>query len=159
MDADRTGKPPIASRQTSPAPPAGDLGSTDLTAILFRRVPAEDLAPYDETARAALASSARAHLAERRPRGVAALRLGDLDLGPEGSRREFSVLEVVNDDMPFLLDSTLAELVGRGLEPKLVAHPILSVHRDASGALVLTLISDDNFSSLQRTVLLQFALD
>jgi hypothetical protein len=35
----------------------------------------------------------------------------------------------------------------------------LSVHRDASGALVLTLISDDNFSPLQRTLLLQFTLD
>jgi len=34
----------------------------------------------------------------------------------------------------------------------------LSVHRDASGALVLTIISDDNFSPLQRTVLLQFTL-
>ena len=34
----------------------------------------------------------------------------------------------------------------------------LSVHRDSSGALVLTLISDDNFSLLQRTLLLQFTL-
>jgi hypothetical protein len=34
----------------------------------------------------------------------------------------------------------------------------LSVHRDASGAMVLTLISDDNFSPLQRTLLLQFTL-
>ena len=34
----------------------------------------------------------------------------------------------------------------------------LSVHRDARGALVLTLISDDNFSPLQRTLLLQFTL-
>jgi hypothetical protein len=34
----------------------------------------------------------------------------------------------------------------------------LAVHRDTSGALVLTLISDDNFSSLQRTLLLQFTL-
>ena len=34
----------------------------------------------------------------------------------------------------------------------------LSVHRAADGALVLTLISDDNFSLLQRTVLLQFTL-
>ena len=34
----------------------------------------------------------------------------------------------------------------------------LSVHRDAAGALVLTLISDDNFSPLQRTLLLQFTL-
>ena len=35
----------------------------------------------------------------------------------------------------------------------------LSVHRAPDGALVLTLISDDNFSVLQRTVLLQFALE
>ena len=34
----------------------------------------------------------------------------------------------------------------------------LSVHRAADGAMVLTLISDDNFSLLQRTVLLQFTL-
>jgi hypothetical protein len=34
----------------------------------------------------------------------------------------------------------------------------LSVHRDA-GALVLTVISDDNFSMIQRTLLLQFTLE
>jgi len=34
----------------------------------------------------------------------------------------------------------------------------LSVHVDANGDTVLTLISDDNFSLLQRTVLLQFKL-
>jgi hypothetical protein len=35
----------------------------------------------------------------------------------------------------------------------------LSVHRAADGALVLTLISDDNFSMIQRTLLLQFTLE
>jgi hypothetical protein len=34
----------------------------------------------------------------------------------------------------------------------------ISVHRAADGALVLTLISDDNFSIIQRTLLLQFTL-
>jgi hypothetical protein len=34
----------------------------------------------------------------------------------------------------------------------------LSVHRAADGALVLTLLSDDNFSIIQRTLLLQFTL-
>jgi hypothetical protein len=34
----------------------------------------------------------------------------------------------------------------------------LSVHRAATGETVLTLISDDNFSPLQRTLLLQFTL-
>jgi len=34
----------------------------------------------------------------------------------------------------------------------------LSVHRGAGGEIVLTLISDDNFSIIQRTLLLQFTL-
>jgi hypothetical protein len=34
----------------------------------------------------------------------------------------------------------------------------LSVHRSTGGEVVLTLISDDNFSALQRTLLLQFTL-
>ena len=34
----------------------------------------------------------------------------------------------------------------------------LGVHRNAEGDVVLTLISDDNFSILQRTLLLQFRL-
>jgi hypothetical protein len=35
----------------------------------------------------------------------------------------------------------------------------LSVHRDSGGATILTLISDNNFSILQRTLLQQFALE
>ena len=34
----------------------------------------------------------------------------------------------------------------------------LSVHRDAAGEIVLTLVSDDNFSAVQRTLLLQFVM-
>jgi hypothetical protein len=32
------------------------------------------------------------------------------------------------------------------------------VHRTRNGATVLTIVSDDNFSPLQRTLLLQFTL-
>ena len=34
----------------------------------------------------------------------------------------------------------------------------LSVHRNAEGETILTLISDDNFLPFQRTLLLQFTL-
>ena len=34
----------------------------------------------------------------------------------------------------------------------------LSVHRGAAGETVVTIVSDDNFSALQRTLLLQFTL-
>jgi hypothetical protein len=34
----------------------------------------------------------------------------------------------------------------------------LDVHRNAAGETILTVMSDDNFSPLQRTLLLRFAL-
>jgi hypothetical protein len=34
----------------------------------------------------------------------------------------------------------------------------LAMHRNAQGETILTLVSDDNFSPVQRTLLLQFAL-
>ena len=34
----------------------------------------------------------------------------------------------------------------------------LSIHRETGGDTVMTLVSDDNFSLLQRSLLLQFAL-
>jgi len=51
-----------------------------------------------------------------------------------------------------------AELIVADMNHQIDNMEGLSVHRAADGTLVLTLISDDNFSALQRTVLLQFAL-
>ena len=53
---------------------------------------------------------------------------------PDG--REISVLEVLNDNMPFLFDSTMAELAEQGIEVTLVAHPIIAVERDEQGKLL-----------------------
>ena len=44
-----------------------------------------------------------------------------------------SVLEIVNDDMPFLVDSVLAELADRGVDVRFVVHPVLTVERDKAG--------------------------
>ena len=50
------------------------------------------------------------------------------------------------------------ELISAGMAYEIDNMEGLSVHRAPDGALVLTMISDDNFSPLQRTVLLQFTL-
>ncbi|WP_243370064.1 NAD-glutamate dehydrogenase [Microvirga solisilvae] len=103
---------------------------------LYGRVPPEDLAAYSPSALAELAAAAYEHLKAPRAGGGEDVRLIDLEIEREGRRRDVTVLEIVNDNMPFLLDSTLAELVDQGYEPYLVAHPILAVERDAEGALV-----------------------
>ncbi|RFB75007.1 NAD-glutamate dehydrogenase [Methylovirgula sp. 4M-Z18] len=100
--------------------------------ILFGRSAPEDMAQYDATTLAALADSAYTHLAAPRTPGQPHWRISDLPSG----KNAVSVIEIVNDNMPFLLDSTLAEISEQGLELHLVAHPIFAVERDASGALV-----------------------
>ena len=114
----------------------GSLGSpTGFVSDLFGRVPSEDLAPYAPAALADLASAALGHLAEARIVARPKVRLYDVTADRNGRRRELTVLEAINGDRPFLLDTTLAQLVERGLEPHLVAHPILGVERDSDGAL------------------------
>ena len=41
--------------------------------------------------------------------------------------QQISVIEIVNDDMPFLLDSVMGELAERGVEVRLVVHPVFTV--------------------------------
>ncbi|HLN24567.1 MAG TPA: NAD-glutamate dehydrogenase, partial [Patescibacteria group bacterium] len=58
--------------------------------------------------------------------------------GPEqgGWDCEHSVIQLVNDDMPFLVDSLTAALQRLEIGLRLVVHPILTVLRDAEGGLL-----------------------
>jgi len=109
--------------------------ASDFAPILFARTDPEDLALLDLEARAEIAGSAHAVLSASRPRGEALVTLRDVKIGP-ASGDKITVVEAVNDNMPFLLDSTLAEIAELGLSLRLVAHPILSVDRDPSGAFL-----------------------
>ncbi|MBX9875860.1 MAG: NAD-glutamate dehydrogenase, partial [Beijerinckiaceae bacterium] len=104
--------------------------------LLYGRAVAEDLEalPADMLARAAAA--AHAHLlAPRAPQAIN-LRLRDEAFDSDGRQRQVTILEVVNENKPFLLDSTLSELAEQGYEPRLVSHPILAVARAADGAFL-----------------------
>ena len=46
-----------------------------------------------------------------------------------------ALIEIVNDDMPFLVDSVLGELQARGLAVRLLLHPIFKTRRDKAGRL------------------------
>src|SRR5581483_7136841 len=60
---------------------------------------------------------------------------------------EESVIEILNDDMPFLVDSVLGELQARGLDVRLLFHPIFKTERDKAGRLLaITGPGDQNWS-------------
>ncbi len=103
---------------------------------LFARAAADDLIGYEPRTLAQLAQEAWAFLGTRRP-GAPKIRFDGLPGGAGGDRgKPVSVIEILNDDMPFLVDSVLSELAERGLDIRLVVHPVFTVERDAGGRLV-----------------------
>ena len=101
----------------------------DFAALLFGRAAPEDLVAYDAAEIAALAREAFAFLSTRKP-DEPKIRFEQPDAADGGHLKSISVIEIVNDDMPFLVDSVMAELTERGLATRLVVHPILVVERD-----------------------------
>ena len=100
----------------------------------YRNVAAEDVTERSSSdLYGALAS--HLELAGNRPQGTARVRL--LTPGPESgwSAGGHSVVEVVTDDMPFLVDSLTMELIRQDLDVRLVVHPQMDVARDITGEL------------------------
>jgi glutamate dehydrogenase len=110
--------------------PAAKSGTGRFGSLLFDQVAAEDLERISAVSRGALSDRALAKLQQRS--GETTVDLAD---GASLGLADTLVLEAINDDRPFLLDSTLEELRERGIAPRLVAHPILSVERDKTGKL------------------------
>ena len=74
--------------------------------------------------------------AQKRTPGEAKVRAYNPHIEEHGYRSSHTVVEVVNDDMPFLVDSVTAKLAELESQVHLVIHPILEVERDEQGRLV-----------------------
>lgn len=103
-------------------------------AALFSRVSHEDIAAYTAEDLAALAEAGFEFLQTRAAAGPK-IRLSNPLKPAKGALERVTVIELLNDDMPFLLDSVMGEIGAHNLEVRLVAHPILSITRDGDGKL------------------------
>ncbi|GAA2798299.1 NAD-glutamate dehydrogenase [Streptomyces showdoensis] len=75
-------------------------------------------------------------LAENRPQGTASVRVHTPTVEENGWTCSHSVVEVVTDDMPFLVDSVTNELSRQGRGIHVVIHPQVLVRRDVAGKLI-----------------------
>ncbi|WP_030666798.1 NAD-glutamate dehydrogenase [Streptomyces cellulosae] len=85
-------------------------------------------------------------LAENRPQGTANVRVHTPSVEENGWTCTHSVVEVVTDDMPFLVDSVTNELTRQGRGIHVVIHPQIVVRRDVTGKLIEVLtapVSED----------------
>ena len=97
------------------------------TTQLYGHAVPEDLVRYTAADIAALAERAWDFLRERQL-GAAKIRCETVSL--KGAGEPIAVVEIANDDMPFLLDSVMGELADRHLAVRLVAHPVFGIRRD-----------------------------
>ncbi|WP_405519976.1 NAD-glutamate dehydrogenase [Streptomyces canus] len=75
-------------------------------------------------------------LGETRPQGTANVRVHTPTVEENGWTCTHTVVEVVTDDMPFLVDSVTNELTRQGRGIHVVIHPQIVVRRDLTGKLI-----------------------
>ncbi len=117
-----------ALRRAAPALPEM---AAELLHRLHAAVPTAELAATPPETLAQAAASLFGFAEHRRPR-QAKLRV----LPPSPGRFPLPVVELVTDDMPFLVDSALAALALRGRTVRQLLHPIVPVKRDGEGRLL-----------------------
>jgi glutamate dehydrogenase len=100
----------------------------------FRRVPMEDLASEAPSTLATIVMR-QLHFMRLRPPGELLIRVYNPSADVEGWESPHTIVEMVNDDMPFLVDTGTLALTEMGLGIHLIIHPVISVSRDAQGRL------------------------
>jgi glutamate dehydrogenase len=122
----------------------------------FADVPVDDLAGR---APEVMARIALAHLefgASRR-KGQALLRIYNANKKTHGYVSPYTFIEMVNDDMPFLVDSVTAAINRHELSVHITVHPIFSLRRDAKGKLLDIARTGDDGGQVESFI--RFAID
>ncbi|MFD3479548.1 NAD-glutamate dehydrogenase [Streptomyces sp. NPDC058695] len=137
-----------AARVAENSPAGGQLpagtngeGAPDQESVLaflqryYLHTAPEDLADRDPVDAFGAAVS-HYRLAEVRPQGTANVKVHTPTVEENGWTCSHSVVEVVTDDMPFLVDSVTNELSRQGRGIHVVIHPQVTVRRDLTGKLL-----------------------
>src|SRR5919202_4117549 len=98
----------------------------------------EDRSPIDAYG----AAVSHWNFAGKREPGEWKIRIYNPHFEEHGWQSTHTVVEMVNDDMPFLVDSTRMEINRQGYAIHMILHPLMKVRRDAEGHLVEVLPPD-----------------
>jgi len=112
---------------------AGNLLEKALRKHLFREAAEEDIAGLTNADIDVLVERAREFLDVKAP-GRVKIRISDTGVS-DGTLAQRCILEILNDDMPFLVDSIINALSRRGHTVQTVLHPVFASERDSKGKL------------------------
>jgi glutamate dehydrogenase len=105
---------------------------TDFIEAFYAHILPADLALFSIEERDRIASSIW-NLGLSRFPGEAVMRIFNPSRAIDGWTVDHTVIEIVNDDMPFLVDSVTGVLQKRGLSVHIVLHPVIPILRDGMG--------------------------
>ncbi|HSZ39570.1 MAG TPA: NAD-glutamate dehydrogenase [Trebonia sp.] len=108
------------------APPGG----SGFLGAYYHFVAPEDLVPAGPS-RVAATAARHAAIGAVRPQGRAVVQVRDG--GDASLTGAATVVDIVTDDMPYLVDSLTMELNRHHADVRLIVHPLLTVHRDVAG--------------------------
>ena len=115
------------------APAAQRALAEDFARAFLAKVPADELETRNASEWAALLLSNFEFVSERTP-GVPRIRV--FNPGAEaGFSGGYTVVQIANDDMSFLVDSVGMALAAHGLSSHGIVHPVFPVTRDEAGKL------------------------
>ena len=122
----------------------------------FADVPVEDMQGRSEPVMARVALD---HLdfAARRRKGQALIRIFNANKKEHGYESAYTFIEMVNDDMAFLVDSVAAAINRHNMAVHITVHPIISVKRDGRGRLTEITGPDDEDAVSESFI--RFAID
>ncbi|MEE4013095.1 NAD-glutamate dehydrogenase [Roseibium sp. FZY0029] len=112
-----------------------DPALAEFSSAFYDRGAAEDLVAYTAEELIGFARDAWQDF-QNHELGTHRVSIADPAFKAQGSKvKGVSVIEIVNDNMPFLVDSVMDELQDSKIEVHLVLHPIFIVERDENGVL------------------------
>ncbi|MEP6697004.1 MAG: NAD-glutamate dehydrogenase [Pseudonocardiales bacterium] len=121
---------------------AGNSEQADYLSAYYRHVAPDDLVGRDPAEIRGAAFSQR-DLARQRVEGEVLIGVYSPTVGVNGWESPHTIVEIVTDDMPFLVDSAVAELTKHDIGVHLVVHPQFVVQREVLGRLTRVLGSAD----------------
>ena len=122
----------------------------------FANVSADDLQGRAEDVMARVALDHLEFAAKRR-KGQALIRIFNATEKEHGYTSSYTFVEMVNDDMPFLVDSVAAAINRHHLVVHMTVHPIISVKRDSKGQITAVSNADDDDANSESFI--RFAID
>ncbi|WP_125077400.1 NAD-glutamate dehydrogenase domain-containing protein [Pseudoxanthomonas sp. SGT-18] len=122
-----------ASRKLVPAARQAEL--REFLAAFYRRMEEDEFPQHDPQGWAAIGADMLEFARKRKP-GTANVRVFNPTRKANGWESPYTVLQIVNDDMPFLVDSVSMALADMGVSVHVLGHPLVRIERDRAGKLV-----------------------